>query len=904
MRFRTVAPPAAVALLVTLLGAAPITAQNGTITGRVIDSSTMQPLPSAQVFVRGGAGSLSDAQGRFQIAVPAGRYTVVVELIGYLADDQAVNVPAGGTVEVDFRLVSTALALEGVVVTSNRGRTERSSLSLPTAVEVAPPEDIEVRASTTPVDFVKDMPGVDAIQTGINQSNTVTRGFNNVFSGALLVLQDNRYARVPSLRLNAYNMIPAPALDVERVEVFLGPASALYGPNSASGVMHIVTTSPIDQPGTRVSLTGGNQSVFAGEFRHAVAFNEKAGLKVSGQYFRGEDFVYRDPVEDAAATPSNPLIGARDFDAERYGGEVRFDVRPWDGSEDGLKFTYGLNQLVNSIELTGIGAGQAKDWRYQFGQVQFERSGFFVQGFLNASDAGDSYLLRTGQPIIDKSTVLASQAQYAFDVSDFAEIVAGVDYSKTTPKTEGTITGSNENSDETTEIGAYASATLGLAPNLDLVGALRFDNHEHLEDPVWSPRVGLVFEPIEGQALRATYNRAFSTPTTNNLFLDITAGMIPITTGIDYRVQTVGVPQTGFTWEDQCPGGVNNFCMYSPFAPGTQLPATGTALWDGVIVPLALTDPTLQATLPLLGLTPAQFAAILAAPTPADVGSTLLRFNSEDPTVPFLPDPGVNALSRIKPTITTSYELGYQGLIQDRVMLSISGYRSEIQDFVGPLRVETPSVFIDGASAAAFITSRLTNAGVPAAVAGQIAAGIAPTAASVPLGTVAPDQRPGSDLLLTYRNFGDVDLWGLDIGFEAFATEEVSITGSYSWVSDECFDFDDDGGCASAADIALNAPTNKGTLGLKVKLPGSGFEFAARGRYSDAFPMNSGVYVGEVDSYTVLDANVAYRVPGYEGFIISLTGNNVLDKKHQEFIGAPEIGALVLLKLRYEFGGN
>ena len=34
------------------------------------------------------------------------------------------------------------------------------------------------------------MPGVDVAQVGINQSNTVTRGFNNVFSGSLLVLTD------------------------------------------------------------------------------------------------------------------------------------------------------------------------------------------------------------------------------------------------------------------------------------------------------------------------------------------------------------------------------------------------------------------------------------------------------------------------------------------------------------------------------------------------------------------------------------------------------------------------------------------------------------------------------------------------------------------------------------------
>jgi hypothetical protein len=60
----------------------------------------------------------------------------------------------------------------------------------------------------TPVEHVKGLPGVDIAQTGITQSNVVARGFNNVFSGALLVMTDNRYTHVPSLRFNANNMIP------------------------------------------------------------------------------------------------------------------------------------------------------------------------------------------------------------------------------------------------------------------------------------------------------------------------------------------------------------------------------------------------------------------------------------------------------------------------------------------------------------------------------------------------------------------------------------------------------------------------------------------------------------------------------------------------------------------------
>jgi iron complex outermembrane receptor protein len=883
--------------LATALLAVPLHGQQGTLNGRVVDASTQGPISGVEVLV-GDAATQTTGSGGFTISVSPGSVTVTVRALGYLTQTRESTIAAGQTVTLQFALVPDPFLIDAITVTGSRRPGARDQAPQTNDISVITQQRVEVQASTTPADYVRDIRGVDMAQSGLTQSNVVTRGFNNVFSGSMLVLTDNRYARVPSLRLNAYNMIPSTPLDVERIEVVLGPASALYGPNSANGIMHIITTSPIDRPGTTVSVTGGNRSIFSGALRQAVRVNEKVGLKVSGQYFRGDDFVYRDPAEIPSA--SNPLVANRIFESERFGGEARLDVRPWEGSTDGVSLTYGLNQLVSSIELTGIGAGQAKDWRYQFGQVQVRRAGFFAQAFLNTSDAGDTYLLRTGQAIIDKSSLFAAQAQYAFTPVERLDLVVGSDFSKTTPKTEGTITGSNEDSDETTEIGGYVSATLGLTETLDLVAAIRMDDHEHLEDPVWSPRAGLVFEPVEGHALRASYNRAFSTPTTNNLFLDIVAGRIPVGP-VGYDLRTLGVPSTGLTWTDQCAGGVSSYCMYSPFAPGMQLPASGAVLWDQVVVPTLLSSPALQAALAGGGLTPPEWAAMVATPTPVEMASVLRRFNHE--TLSFGADVGPTAVEPIKPTITTTFEVGYDGLMWDRLRLSTTLYRSQIRDFVGPLRVETPSVLLDPTSVANFVAVRMVGAGEAPAFASAIATAVAPGAAMIPLGTVVPDQRTNSDMILTYRNFGDVNLWGADVGVEVAATPQLFLTGTYSWVSKECFDFNADDSCASSADIALNAPTNKGSLGFRLDHTGSGLVLGARARYSGAFPMNSGVYVGDVDSYTVLDANLAYRVPQIPGFIASLTVNNVLDNAHREFIGAPEIGAVALVKLQYEFGG-
>jgi iron complex outermembrane receptor protein len=175
----------------------------------------------------------------------------------------------------------------------------------------------------------------------------------------------------------------------------------------------------------------------------------------------------------------------------------------------------------------------------------------------------------------------------------------------------------------------------------------------------------------------------------------------------------------------------------------------------------------------------------------------------------------------------------------------------------------------------------------------------------VPIGTVAPDQRKDSgspsDLILTYRNFGDVDFWGADLAAQVFLSDRFSLRGAASWVSEECFDFNDDGSCSSALDVALNAPSRKGNVSARWHDAGTGVTLEGRVRYSDSFPMNSGVYIGDVDSYTVFDANVAYRVPALAGATLSLTANNVFNNLHREFIGAPELGRLLMLRLQYDF---
>ena len=75
------------AVWILVLVAGPVAAQDGVLSGRVIDAETGGPVPQAQIQILGGGesrGSTSNAQGLYQADLPPGTYDVVVENLGYV----------------------------------------------------------------------------------------------------------------------------------------------------------------------------------------------------------------------------------------------------------------------------------------------------------------------------------------------------------------------------------------------------------------------------------------------------------------------------------------------------------------------------------------------------------------------------------------------------------------------------------------------------------------------------------------------------------------------------------------------------------------------------------------------------------------------------------------------------
>jgi len=779
---------------------------------------------------------------------------------------------------------------------------------------------------TATVDHLRSAPGVDIISHGLQASNVVVRGFNNIFSGGLHMLTDHRLAGVPSLRVNLMHFIPSNEQDIDRMEVVLGPGSALYGPNTANGVVHILTKSPLDDQGTTVTLGGGQRGVMQGAFRSAFLLGENFGFKISGQYLKGDEWQFNDPTEVAnrAAADANPTaciqdkvirgrtaaqgaedcarIGIRDYNLERYGLEARADYR---FGEDGTFIaTYGRNNS-SGIELTGLGAGQTVDWVYEFYQARLKINRFFAQAYLNTSDAGDSYLLNSGVPLVDKSSLQVAQVQHGFAIADGKQdFTYGFDYIGTRPKTEGNINGVYEDSDNMNEWGVYLQSKTALGDKLDLILAGRMDNHSIIADNVYSPRAALVFKPAADQSLRFSYNRAYSAPSSLNYFLDISNGGAPGgLAALGFGLRAFGTGRDGWSLQN-ADGTLKGFrSPFNPAGASAMVPMAGAAgFWKAAVaVASAQTnDPSAKALLAYLGtLNPAlgSLGTMLWDPT-----SGAAPISSTQANLPGVPS--------IQESNAESFELGWTGIINQRLKITADIYRTTQNDFVSPLLVQTPLVLFNGADVGKFITAPVVGAltqlyvqaGLPLAQAQAKAVADAPAIvtslatglASVPIGVLsAPEISGGSDLIVSYRNVGDLTLWGADLAFQWFLDDNWTLNGTYSHVSDDMFEIDD------GAPIALNAPTHKGSLSLAYRNVRQGFNAEGRVRFNNEFEAVSAGFVGTVKSAQIVDVNLGYKLPNTPA-TIQLAVSNLFDAENRSFMGVPDIGRFIMARVKYD----
>jgi iron complex outermembrane receptor protein len=196
----------------------------------------------------------TDAGGRATLGVAPGPVTVTVTKQGFADATHSVTVPASG-IDVIFDLVALPAVQEEVAVVAST-RTGRRVEDQPTRVEVLGREEIEEKMLMTPGDIVmmlNEMGGlrVQATSPSIGAASVRVQGMKG------------RYTRFLSdglplfgQQVGGLGLLQIPPMDLDRVEVIKGVASALYGAGAMGGVVNLLTRRPGDEAGADLLVNG------------------------------------------------------------------------------------------------------------------------------------------------------------------------------------------------------------------------------------------------------------------------------------------------------------------------------------------------------------------------------------------------------------------------------------------------------------------------------------------------------------------------------------------------------------------------------------------------------------------------------------------------------------------------
>jgi outer membrane receptor for ferrienterochelin and colicins len=925
-------------------------AQTGSITGKVSNAEGGAPVVGARITavsgLRTAATVVSGDNGTYRITgLAAGTYAVTATRIGFSAK-RADGVTVSGSVTLDIAMSEITTRLNEVVTTVTRGATPEKILDAPASISVVNAEQITNVPAVTIADYLKTTPGLSVSTGGMMQSNIVSRGFNNAFSGSMLVLQDYRFSGVPSLRVNVPALFTGTSDDIERIEVVNGPAAALYGPNAADGVLNIITKSPFQSKGTTISVDGGGNAMLQGSFRTANTFGDnKWGYKFSGSYFSATDWKYNDPNEPAvyptiAGSPRSGQPLQRDFADKKYSGEFRLDYKP-NADFDNI-INVGYSKILSGIDITtAFGAVQAKDWSYTSLQDRMRYKGFFAQVFYNANNSGSSnprdtsgtFYLRTGLPVVDQSTVTVGQVQQAFALGKTA-LVAGADYIYTHPYSDSTIFGRNEGSTDITEEGVYLQATVPLTPKLDLMSAIRGDQTNRLAGTQFSPRVAFVYKANDNNNFRFTYSRAFSSPASFEYMLDqlTNPNQAP-----GFALRAIGNPsKSGWQFARSCDATVNGgLCMHSPWIAGgptsfvsstsanafpgfmSQLSAIASALPASTFA--STSDPTgVASKAGFLGIFSIPgMSAVLGSlrPTDAQVGS-VLRIGKTA-----VPLSSVTDIQPLSAAFNTTWEVGYKGIIKDRLRIAVDLWYQIRGDVGAPIGQINPLVFMDPTKLTSYLGTALTTglmgAGYSLAQAqGTVAAvlpGLIPIMAALPQGALAftnTKLAPDQSIIASYTNaLGSIDVRGADVALDYQVNDTWMLSGQYSHIGQNVFP--QIGGAGNA--LMSNSPKHRASGTATYTNDASGWSFTSTVRYADAFPVNSGLFnsfdpnptggaaYAPLPANTLIDVGGSWRLPFAQNMTWSLNVSDLLDTRVATFVGVPEIGRLIATRVRYSF---
>jgi iron complex outermembrane receptor protein len=462
-------------------------------------------------------------------------------------------------------------------------RTDTPLRDIPQSIQVIPRQVLDDQNVVRISDAARNVSGVTPlVGYGGTANNYTIRGFE--------ALRQLRNGFTDAESGASYNVA-----NIERVEVLKGPASVLYGQFEPGGVVNYVTKQPLREPYYAAEFSAGSYSFYrpsldvsgplttdkkllyrlnvayedAGSFRDFVYsrtfliapvltynFSEKTSLTL--------EFEYQN-IEQNFDRGIGYALRFQDLPISRNSGEPddRFPAKTLRG---GYVFNHRFNENLSLRNAFYVDSFKADRDNVQPRNFQFEEDGRTVRRvYTRVPQYNDTYALQTDLIGKFKTGSVAHQVLFGVEVSEAnnsyrfqREPYASLDlfnpiYRAAPLPTTFTNTNTDTNIDVDT-VGIYLQDQITLLPNLKLLIGGRYDTVRYKgrdedfldngavtlterQDNAFSPRVGLVYQPIPPISLYASYSRSFKP---NNFALDIDRNPLEPEKGTQFEVGVKG----------------------------------------------------------------------------------------------------------------------------------------------------------------------------------------------------------------------------------------------------------------------------------------------------------------------------------------------------------------------------
>ncbi|MEH2080558.1 MAG: TonB-dependent siderophore receptor [Nostoc sp.] len=438
--------------------------------------------------------------------------------------------------------------------TSVGTRTDTPLRDIPQSIDVIPRQVLEDQGTTRIGEVLKDYGILQGAAPPRSSDEFIIRGFdtiNTLRNG----LRDN---------LNrSTNGASTP--NIERIEILRGPTSVLYGQGDPGGIVNIITKKPLSQPYYSIAFGVGSYSFYQPSIDFSGPLTSDGTLlyRLNAAYSNSGSFIdffnptrtFVSPVITWHPNSKTTLTLEGEYQDSRIifdpglpaqgtvlpnsNGEIsrsRFIGEPTDFSDRqtgriGYTFEHRLNDdwvLRNALQITLLRYEQQSTTPVSLlpdNRTLRRRTQKFLEPVV-----WNNYLLDTN--IIGKFKTGSVQHQLLFGLDLYRDIQATFNstlnsigsinlFNPIYGQPLGTVNNQINRKNRDDALGIYAQDQVTLAENLKLILSGRIDFVENnvtnvitsqetsQSDSAFSPRIGLVYQPIKPVSLYASFGQSF-----------------------------------------------------------------------------------------------------------------------------------------------------------------------------------------------------------------------------------------------------------------------------------------------------------------------------------------------------------------------------------------------------------